>query len=212
MTWYQHEEQNHNIKIINKSFERVKQFRYFWTTQTNQNYIHEEIRKRLKSGIACYHLVQNLVSSTLPFKNIKIKIYITIILPALLYGCETWPFTLREEHWLGAFENRGLRNTLGPERDEVTGEWRKLQNEKLNDLYCTSNIIWLIKSGRVRWAGHVAHTVYRVLVGRPEGMRQLGSPRWVNNIKMDLQKVGKGAWTGLMWLRVGRGGGHLRMW
>jgi hypothetical protein len=85
----QHAGQNQNIKIGNKSLERVKQFRYLGTTQTNQNCIHEEIRNRPKSGNACYNLVQNLVSSVLLLKNIKITIYITIILPALLHGCET---------------------------------------------------------------------------------------------------------------------------
>jgi hypothetical protein len=79
--------------------------------------------------------MQNLVSSSLLFKNINIKIYIKIIvLPVVLYGCETWQFTMREEHRLGLFENRGLRNTFGPKRDEVAGEWRKLHNEELNDL------------------------------------------------------------------------------
>ena len=83
-------------------------------------------------------------------KIVKEKIYRTIILPVVLYGCETWALTLREERRLRVFENRVLRITFGPKRDEVTWEWRKLHNEKLHDLYCSPNILWIIKSRRMR--------------------------------------------------------------
>jgi len=106
---------------------------------------------------------------------------------------------LREERRLRVFENRVLRRIFRPRRDEVTGEWRKLRNEKLNDLYSSPNIMRVIKSRRIRWSGHVARMgkgrgVYRVLVGKPEGNRPLGRPRrrWEDNIKMDLQEVGCG--------------------
>jgi hypothetical protein len=85
-----------------------------------------------------------------------IKIYRTILLPVVLYGCETWSVTLREEHRLRAFENRVLRRIFGPTRDGVTGEWIRLHNEELNDLYSSPNIIRVIISRRMRWAGHVA--------------------------------------------------------
>ena len=121
----------------------------------------------------------------------------TVILPVVLYGCETWSLTLWEERKLRVFEKRVLRKIFGPRRDEVTGEWRRLHNEELNDLYSSPNIVWAIKSRRMRWAEHVAHVgeergVYRVLVGKPEGRRPLGRPRrrWVDNIRMDLQEVG----------------------
>jgi len=121
----------------------------------NQNSIQEEIKSRLKSGNACYHSVQNLLSSSLLSKNLKIKIYRIITLLVVLYGCETWSLTMRKERRLRASENRVLR-TFGPTRDEVTGEWRKLHNEELNDLYSSHNFVRMIKSRRMKWAGHVA--------------------------------------------------------
>jgi hypothetical protein len=107
----------------------------------------------------------------------------------VLYGCETWSLALREQHRLRVFENRVLRRIFVPKRDEVTGE---LHNEKLRDLYSSPSIIRIIKSRRMRWAGHVARMVnrnaYRLLVGKPEGKRPLGRPRrrWMDNIRMDL--------------------------
>jgi hypothetical protein len=88
-------------------------------------------------------------------KNIKIRIYRTIILPVVLYGRETWSLTLREEHRLKMFENRVLRRIFGPKRDDVTGDCRKLHNEELHNLYSSPNVIRMIKSRRMRWAGHV---------------------------------------------------------
>jgi hypothetical protein len=130
--------------------------------------------------------------------HLKIKVYRTIILPVVLYGCEAWSLTLREEHRLRAFENRVLRRVFGPKRDEVTGKWRKLHNEELNDLYSLPSIVQVVKSRRMRWAGHVVRmgegrVVHRVLVGKPEGRRPLGRPRhrW-EDIKTDLQEVGGG--------------------
>jgi hypothetical protein len=140
---------NRGIKIANRSFENVSQLKYLWTAVTNQNFIQEEIKRRLNSGNACYHSVQNLLSSRLLSKNVKIILY-TIILPVVLYGCETWYFTLREEHRLRVFENRVLRRMFGPKRDEVTGEWRNLNNEELCDLYSSPSIIRIIKSRRMR--------------------------------------------------------------
>ena len=112
---------------------------------------------------------------------------------------ETWSLTLREEHRLRVFENRVLSRIFGLKRDGVTGEWRKLHNEELNDLYCSPNIVRVIKSRKMRWAGHVARVeegrgVHKVLVGKLEGKRPLGRPRhrWDYNIKMDLQEVRRG--------------------
>jgi hypothetical protein len=122
----------------------------------------------------------------------------------ILYGCETWSLTLREEHRLRVFENKVLRRIFGPRRDEVTGGWRKLHNEELHDLYSSPSIIRIIKSRRIRWAEHVARmgetrNAYRLLVRKPEGKRPLRRPirRWVDNIKIDLLEIG---WSGVDWI------------
>jgi len=140
------------VRINNSTFERVEEFKYLGTTLTHQNSIAEEIKSRLKSGNACYLSVQNLLSYRLLSKNLKIKIYSTIILPIVFYGS----LTLREERKLRLFENMVLRRIFGPRRDEVTGEWRRLHNEELNDLNSSPKIVRVIKSKRMRWAGHVA--------------------------------------------------------
>jgi hypothetical protein len=151
--------------------------------------MHKEIKSRLNSGNACYHLVQSLLS-----RNVKVEIHKTISLPVVLYGCESWYLTLRDEHRLRVFENRVLRRIFGPKRDDIMGEWRKLHSGELHNLYSSPDIIRQIKSRRMRWAGNVARmgegrNVYRVLVGNPEGKRPLERPRrgWEDGIKMDLR-------------------------
>jgi hypothetical protein len=115
---------------ICNSLERVKEFKYLGTTSTNQNStcIQEQIKETLMSGNAYYHSVQNLLSSSLRCKNLKIKIYRTAILPVVLYGCETWSLILRKEPSLRMFKNRVVRRTFGPKRDEVKRVWRILHN------------------------------------------------------------------------------------
>jgi hypothetical protein len=129
-----------------------------------------------------------------------------------MYVCETWSLTLKKEHRLRVFENRVLRKIFGPKRDEVTGEWRKLHNGELHNLYSSPDNIRQIKSRRIRWAGHVARMaegrkVYRVLVGKPEGKRPLGRPRrrWEDGIKMDLRKIG---WGGVEWIHLAQDRDH----
>ena len=122
---------------------------------TNQNSLREEIKYRLKAGNSLYYLVQTLFYFWLISKNLKIKIYKTIILSVGLCACETWLLTLREECRLKVFENRILRRIFGPKRDE-NGEWRRLHNEELHCLYRSPNIVRVIKSRRIRWAMHVA--------------------------------------------------------
>jgi hypothetical protein len=125
----------------------------------------------------------------------------------VLYGCETWSLTLREEQRLEVFDNMVLRRIFGPKTDEVTGVWRKLHNEELHDLYSLPSIIRIIKARKMRLAGHVARmgekrNAYRLLVGKPEARRPLGRPirRWLDNIRMDFVEAGWGDvdWIGLV--------------
>jgi hypothetical protein len=170
--------QNQNIRRANELFENVTKFKYLGMILTNQNDIHDEIKSRLNSG-KCL-LLFSPKSFVFPshIKILKMKIYKTVILPFVLYGCKTWSLTLREEHRLRVFENRVLRRTFGPKREE-DGSWRKLHNDELHRPYSSPNIFRVIKSRRMRWAGHVAHMgegkgVYRVLAGRPKDKRPLG--------------------------------------
>jgi hypothetical protein len=181
--------QNWEIKIGNRSFDNVSDFKYLGTTIRNQNFTQEEVKRRLNSGNACYHSVQNLLSSCLLSKNVNVRIYKTINLPVVLYGCETWSLTVREEHKLRVFENRLLRRIFGPKRYGVMGGCIKLYNEELHNLYSSPSIIRIIKSKRMRWTGHVARmgekrNVYSLLVGKPGGKRPLGKSRrrWMDNI------------------------------
>ena len=141
---------SHSMKIDNGSFESVEEFKYLGSTLTNQKSSQEETNSLLNSVNACYHSMQNLLSYNLLSKHLKIKIYRTIILPVVLYGCGNWPLNLREERRLRVCENRVLRRIFWPKWDEVTGEWRKLHNEKLNDLYCSPSIVRGMKSRRMR--------------------------------------------------------------
>ena len=146
------------------------------------------MKSRLKLGNACYHLVQNLFSSSLLSRN---RIYRTIILSLIFCGCGLG-LSLREEHRLGVFKNRVLKKIFGPKRDDVSWELRRLHNEELNDLY-SPNIIQVIKSRRMRWARHVAcvedqRGAYLVLVRIAEGRQPFGKPThiWEDTSKMDL--------------------------
>jgi hypothetical protein len=146
----------------------------------------------------------------------KIRIYKTIIAPLVLHGCDTWSLTLREERRLMVCENRVLRKTFWPKRDEVTGWWRKPHNE-LCDLYSSPSKIKM-KPRRMRWAGHIGRMekkrdACRLLVGKPEGNRPQGRPklRREDNIKLDLGEIRLVAWTVFVWLRVGTSGERFLM-
>jgi len=149
-------------------------------------------------------------------KNLKIKINRTVILPVVLYGCETLSLTLREERELRVFENRVLRRIFGPRRDEVTGEWSRIHNEELNDLYSSPNIVRVTKSRRMNWAGHVARMgVERACIRSWWGNHMEGE-QW-GDLGVDGQIVLERItsrwdvciWTGLSWFRIETVGGRL---
>jgi len=157
--------------------------------------------------------VQNLLPSRLLSKHLKIKIYRNIILPGVLYGCETWSLTLREKRKLRVFENMVLRRIFRPRRDEVMGEWRRMHNEDLNDLYSSPNIVLVIKSRRMRWAGHVARmgeerVVYRVNRSEGDHWGDLGVDGWIILGRIS-RRWDVGIWTGLGWPRIEKIGGRL---
>ena len=157
----------------------MKTFKYLDSLLTYQNSIQEEIKCRLKGG--SYYLVQTLLSSRLLSKSLKIKIYKTIILPDVLYGCESWSLTSRDECRLKLFENRILRRIFGPKRDE-NGELRRLQNEEIHSLYRSPNIVKVIKSSKLKWAGYISgmeedRSSSKILTDKHTGKRPLGRPR-----------------------------------
>jgi hypothetical protein len=151
-----------------------------------------------------------------PKIKIKINIHRTTILPIVLFDRKTLLLTLREECRLRVFENRGLRRIFGPNRDEVTEEWRRLHDKELYALYSSPNIIRVIKSKRLRWARHVTRMgessgTYRGLVGKREGRGQLENSDVEGRIilKWIFERLDGGVWTGSVWLRIGTGGGLL---
>ena len=148
--------QNQNIAIGNSSFQIVEKFRLLGVTATITNDFREEIKRRINMGNACYYSLEKILSSRLLSKKLKVKACKTIILPAVLYDCETWSLTLREEHRLRVFENKVPRKLFWTRRDEITGEWRELHNTELHALYSSPNIIRYLKSRQLRWTGHVA--------------------------------------------------------
>jgi hypothetical protein len=189
MSHHPYSGQNQNIRIANELFQNVAKFIYLGMTLTNQNDIYDEIKSNSRN--VCCHSVQNLLSSHLISRNLEIKIHKTVILTFVLYGYETWSLTLREEHRLRVYENSVLRRIFGPKREE-DGLWRKWHNDELHTLYSSPNIVRVIKSRRMRWAGHVAcmgegRGIYRVLVGSSKGRRPLGRSRhrWEDRGELD---------------------------
>ena len=185
-----------DIDIGENRFEHVEKFKYLGSVITRKNEIQEEIKARLKAGNACYFSVSTLLRSRILSRNIKLRIYKTIILPTVLYGCETWPLTLKDEQRLKVFENKVLRKIFGPKKDESTGEFRRLHNAELRSMHPV-NIIEVISSRRLKWACKVVglsneRIPKKLINAEPTGKRPRGRPkrRWEDSIKSDLMNLG----------------------
>ncbi|KAJ4448649.1 hypothetical protein ANN_00039 [Periplaneta americana] len=175
---------NGNIKTGNLSFEEVENFKYLGATVTNINNTREEIKRRINMGNACYYSVEKLLSSSLLSKNVKVKIYKTVILlPVVLYGCETWILTLREEQRLRVFENKVFRKIFGAKRDEVTGDWRKLHN---SELYAFSHSIRTLPCSD---PGDVTESNPDHLVSRPDALAVTPRKKAVRFLSSKAQEI-----------------------
>ena len=177
--------------------EAVGSFKYLGSTVTTNNLIDEEIRLRIGAGSRCSWALNTTLKSRMLSKATKVQIYTTIIRPTVTYGCETWRLTKELERRLNVFERSILRRIWGPIYDEANGEWRRRHNHELRALTDFPPITNIVRSSRLRWAGHVARKedgqlVKEVMVGRPLGTRPLGRPRkrWIDNVKEDLNTLG----------------------
>ena len=177
--------------------EVVQNFKYLGSTVTSSDSIDEEVRLRIAAGSRCTWSLKKLLKSRMLSKRTKLQIYVVIIRPIVLYGCETWRLTKELERQLDVFERSVWRRIYGPIRDPDTGEFRWRSNEELLEATHLPPLSCVQKSIRLRWAGHVARmeetrTPRRVMLGTPEGRRPLGRPRkrWVDNIEEDLTALG----------------------
>ena len=198
------EKRESELNVANFKFAQVNEFKYLGTIVTDKNETKTEIQKRLHSGNACFYATNKLLKSRLLSRKTKIRIYKTIILPVVLYGCETWPLTRAQENRFRVFENKVLRKIFGTKKDEVGWEYRKLHNHELEELYKSPSIVRIIKSRRLRWAGHVARmseerTARTIFAQKPRSKRPLGRPtrRWKDNVLQDLEEIGRNQvpWT-----------------
>ena len=179
------------------ALEAVPTFKYLGSTVTSSNLIDEEIRLRMAAGSRCSWALDATFKSRVLSRATKTQIYTTIIRPIVIYGCETWRLTKESERRLNVFERGILRRIWGPVWDEEDGEWRRRHNHELMTLSGVPQITNIIRSHRLRWAGHVSRMedgrlAKEVMVGKPMGTRPLGRPRkrWIDNVKEDMTILG----------------------
>jgi hypothetical protein len=182
------------IRINNSDIERVNQFKYLGSFITNNNKISSEISHRINMGNTCYYGLRNILRSKLLKEDIKFKIYKTLIRPVVLYGCESWTLTTKEEERLKIFERKILRKIYGPSC--VNGIWRIKYNDELYNTYKEPSIVKMIKISRLEWLGYLARmednaTCKKVTFSQPEGSRKKGRPklRWLDSVLKDLKML-----------------------
>lgn len=189
------------LEVGNYRFKKVSLFPYLGSTVTRDNDTNYEVNARIQSGNRCLHALNHLFRSKSLSRRSKLIVYNSILRPVVTYGCETWNLTIRAQERLLAFENKVLRRILGPNIDPVSGRVRVKTNVEIRRLTEQPYITGVIKSMRLRWAGHVARApperaIRRVLDNRPTSPRPLGRPRlrWEDNVSMDAGRLGVPDW------------------
>lgn len=187
------------VELGNKRYEQVSRFTYLGSLVTENNVMAEEIKERIACGNRCYFSLQGVFKSKNISRTTKTKIYKTLVRPVLMYGSETWTMTQMEEEWLRRWERKILRRIYGGINEN--GVWRTRTNQELRALYQEPDIVTEIKTGRLRWAGHVQRlpetsTTKKIFTGGPGGRRRRGRPRkrWVDDLEDDLRKLGVRRW------------------
>jgi hypothetical protein len=177
-------------------FKRVEQFKYLGSFLTEKNNVTIEIAARIQAGNRCYYGLTKILSSRTISRRMKERLYTSLIRPVVLYGSETWPIRKMDEHKFMIFERKVLRKINGPVKDEITGEWRRRKNIELEILYSNADIVEVIRSRRLRWAGHAWRSqnplLHAVMEQNPIGKRPLGRPRmrWEDVVKKDVERLG----------------------
>ncbi|KAL4154026.1 hypothetical protein QTP88_001859 [Uroleucon formosanum] len=184
------------IKIDHFEFKRVEQFKYLGSFLTEKNNVTNEIAARIQAGNRCYYGLTKILSSRTISRRMKERLYTSLIRPVVLYGSETWPIREMDEHKFMVFERKVLRKIYGPVKDEITGEWRRRKNIELEILYGNADIVEVMRSRRLRWAGHAWRSqnplLHAVMEQNPIGKRPLGRPRmrWEDVVKKDVERLG----------------------
>jgi len=190
-------EDSSNLKVENKEFEQVKEFKYLGVTLNNKNIMHEEINVRLNAANRCYFAMETIFKSKLISKNVKEKLYISYIRPVLTYACATWATTKGDEEKLSRFERKILRRIHGPVFNTETQQWELRSNAQLENLYKRENIIQYVKSIRMQWAGHAWRAegclIKEIMTWTPTGKRPRGRPRrrWIDSVNEIWNAVGQ---------------------
>ncbi|KAL4123306.1 hypothetical protein QTP88_015504 [Uroleucon formosanum] len=185
-----------SIKIDHFEFKRVEQFKYLGSFLTEKNNVTNEIAARIQAGNRCYYGLTKILSSRTISRRMKERLYTSLIRPVVLYGSETWPIRKMDEHKFMVFERKVLRKIYGPVKDEITVEWRRRKNIELEILYGNADIVEVIRSRRLRWAGHAWRSqnplLHAVMEQNPIGKRPLGRPRmrWEDVVKKDVERLG----------------------